>query len=239
METREFRSTLSLSKIVKALLIVQLATGIVMITLNIAGLTWFPEMGTSEEMPGTAEVLYGLVALGVAAVSILSFIATVVFFLIWLHRSYVNLAAIPGAEQPAAPGWAVGVWFVPIVNLFLPLKIVNDLYRASDPVNLGGESVISYGGAPAAHGVWWGFWIVGNILGQISFRLMIDAETAEQVSIATIIDIFSSMCAVIAAYLIFKIVGEITTRQEEIGGTLLMRDPPQPPTFAQEGSVGI
>src|SRR4051812_38912574 len=57
------------------------------------------------------------------------FIATVVTFLRWLHRA-VRLAGTIDADVGVTPGWAVGYWFVPFLNLYRPYQVVNHLAAA-------------------------------------------------------------------------------------------------------------
>jgi hypothetical protein len=41
------------------------------------------------------------------------YIFTVIFFLIWQHRSYKNLDPLRARNLEHTPGWAVGYWFIP------------------------------------------------------------------------------------------------------------------------------
>jgi hypothetical protein len=51
-----------------------------------------------------------------------------VLFLIWFHRA-ATIAARLGRPARHSPGWAVGGWFIPIGNLFLPYQSARDLFR--------------------------------------------------------------------------------------------------------------
>jgi hypothetical protein len=57
-------------------------------------------------------------------------IGCAVFFIRWLHRAYVNAGPLGGYRRYDT-GWAIGAWFVPFLNLVRPLRIVNDVWRAS------------------------------------------------------------------------------------------------------------
>jgi hypothetical protein len=53
--------------------------------------------------------------------------------LVWtrlIARAYRELDAIPSAPRRFGGGWAVGAWFVPVLNLWRPKEIVNDIWRA-------------------------------------------------------------------------------------------------------------
>ena len=54
-------------------------------------------------------------------------------FVMWFRRAYRNLGALGVRLLRFKPGWAVGAWFVPIMNLARPKSIANDIWRATDP----------------------------------------------------------------------------------------------------------
>lgn len=60
-------------------------------------------------------------------------LAAAIFFLMWLFRIFKNLAPtrIRNSENP--PGWAIGYWFIPIVNLFKPYSVMQQAWRDTDP----------------------------------------------------------------------------------------------------------
>src|SRR6185503_21227653 len=49
-------------------------------------------------------------------------IPTAIVFVVWLHRAYGNTRAWKHAPQHRV-GWAIGAFFIPIVNYFLPYQI--------------------------------------------------------------------------------------------------------------------
>jgi Domain of unknown function (DUF4328) len=59
-------------------------------------------------------------------------LATIVVWLIWQHRVTTNVWA-KGIPIATSPGWAIGWWFVPFVNLVMPAVAVQRVYRASAP----------------------------------------------------------------------------------------------------------
>src|SRR6266571_8305121 len=60
---------------------------------------------------------------------IILYVATAVVFLMWLSRSYRNLSALSSSPRAYSPGWAVGSFFVPFLNLVRPLQIVRELWH--------------------------------------------------------------------------------------------------------------
>lgn len=73
------------------------------------------------------------VALMVSVPGMAVFLAAGVMFLVWLHRARYNSERISYADPHRHKrGWTIGAWFVPIVNLWFPQQVVQDIYRGSD-----------------------------------------------------------------------------------------------------------
>jgi hypothetical protein len=80
-------------------------------------------------------------------------------WLLWQHRAHANLRALGARGLRFTPGWAVGWWFVPLANLFMPYLAVRELWRAS-VAGARHEGRTSGLLVPA----WWGTWLGGNLL---------------------------------------------------------------------------
>jgi len=96
-----------------------------------------------------------LPVLGVA--SGFGFFVAMVMFLVWFYRARVN-AESHGWPQRRSPGWAIGAWFVPVVNLWIPFQIMVDIWRAGLPEQARTNIAI-------LPGIWWTsllafFWVV-------------------------------------------------------------------------------
>jgi hypothetical protein len=61
------------------------------------------------------------------------FLVTIPFFLVWFQRTYRNLPAIGAPGRRFGTGWAIAAWFVPLLNLWRPKQIANEIYRAGTP----------------------------------------------------------------------------------------------------------
>jgi Domain of unknown function (DUF4328) len=64
--------------------------------------------------------------------SLLSLIL-VVLFSVWVYRANANARALGAQGMRFSSGWAVGWFFVPIMNLFRPYQVVREIWKASDP----------------------------------------------------------------------------------------------------------
>ncbi len=169
-----------------------------------------------EEDLNIFEILVGLSGLGQFFVYIVAAVA----FCMWFYRAHKNLKIwrIPGLKY--SPGWAVGYFFIPILNLFRPYQIAQEIWKASDPqvtIEAGPQWHDNKGSSVV--GAWWTFWIVANIVGQIAFRLnmsnIADPKGFLFVSIA------SDFLSIIAAAFAILVVLRIHARQSQKLDTII------------------
>jgi hypothetical protein len=94
-------------------------------------------------------------ALGLGAIALpslgglasLGTIAALVMFVVWFFRARIN-AEGHGWRQRWSPGWAIGGWLVPVVNLWFPFQIMVDIWQAGRPDEARANR-------PILPGLWW------------------------------------------------------------------------------------
>ncbi|MGW0659075.1 DUF4328 domain-containing protein [Streptodolium elevatio] len=65
-------------------------------------------------------------------VSTVALAVTGAVFIAWFHRARRNVMWM-GPDRPRlGPGWSVGGWFCPVVNLWFPARIAHDIWTGSD-----------------------------------------------------------------------------------------------------------
>ena len=186
-----------------------------------------------ELAPGEHMSIWLLLIGLVAIVQVLIYIATVVFFLVWLFRVYKNLTPLQAPNPEYTPGWAVGWWFIPFANLVKPFQVVREAWLQSDPdfdqnLNFLSNSI----SPPVFFGFWWGFWLLSNISGNIVGRIEPEGNAMGQAY--AIGYIISSILTIAAAALAIMVVKSITQRQEQRYQNLISLQvfaPPPPPVF--------
>ena len=94
-------------------------------------------------------------AQGVAQLVNVGAIVVWIIFLIWFHRAATN-ARDAGLRARRSPGWAVGGWFIPIGNFWLPYQSASDLFPPDHP----GRKVVNR---------WWTFWLCAQFSTPIVF----------------------------------------------------------------------
>src|SRR5687767_14778490 len=113
-----FKSAHVRANIVKILLIVgAVAAGLSLVTEALSFV--FPPLTDDQELGDNltgAAIL--LITLLLALLELIIYLLTVVFFLMWLYQAHNNVRAFdPWRRTNYSPGWAVGSFFVPFVNL--------------------------------------------------------------------------------------------------------------------------
>lgn len=148
-------------------------------------------------------------------------IAVAVVWPIWFRRLRLNAEVYAPGQHRFGSGWAAGSWFTPVVNLWFPKQIANDIWRASSPQ---GPHNVRRG---LLNG-WWVTWIVGGVtffVGLLQFgQANGEARKAGFFSLNRHIDDMTSALALImfaylvtiaAAILGLLLVRQITAMQEQ------------------------
>lgn len=142
-------------------------------------------------------------AMGFIELAIL--IITAVIFIQWFRRAYYNLHLISKGLN-FTEGWAAGAWFVPIVNLYRPYHIMKELYEHTKVMLKDSNPSIMDTLKMSKVGLWWFFWIVSNILGQVLFRMARKAETLESMLQLNNLYIIDSIIGILLALLAIRVV---------------------------------
>ena len=133
-----------------------------------------------------------------------------VIFVFWFHRAYGNLRHIRGRMSRGA-GWAIGAWFVPILNLFRPWQIAVETWEGSDPDMRDWDTRAER--VPAFIHVWWICWVLGTIGDRVYSNTSVATIAAERS--ATILLIVTLALELVSGVLAIRLVRRLTRRQEE------------------------
>ena len=150
----------------------------------------------------------------IAVVQLVMILVTGVVFLAWFRRAYRNLPALGASQLRTKPGWAIGSWFVPLLNLVRPKQMADDIWRASDPAAppqltwVWHEQPVDL----IVH-LWWGAWLIGGFLSQLFIRL--PRNTIDEIRRSAWLGLGSDVFALIAAPLALVVVHAITQREHE------------------------
>jgi hypothetical protein len=134
-------------------------------------------------------------------------VATIVVYLIWFMRVRVNAEVFNPFGHSKSRGWTGWGWFVPVVNLWFPRRIMLDIWDASGP-----------GGGRDRHGLvnaWWTLWIIGLAAGRAGLTEYRNADTAQEIQNAVGQVMFADVLDIAAAVLAILVVLRLTRMQNE------------------------
>jgi hypothetical protein len=137
-------------------------------------------------------------------------VATVIVFIWWFRRAYGNVDSL-GGRRRFRTGWAIGGWFVPVLALWRPKQIANDLWSTSDPERPA-EAVSRAGVSPLVSW-WWALFLVSNWVSGRAF-LGADDSTVHAMRTTAMLFLVSSVVDIAAVCLAVAVVLAITSRQE-------------------------
>jgi hypothetical protein len=139
-------------------------------------------------------------------------IATAVAFALWAWAAYSRLGEL-GYERRSSSAWAVAAWFVPIANLFMPKRIVNDLVDAEvSRRGVSAETVSLRRWATA----WWVAWLASLGAGFVANSMDKNVKTIDDALGASAAYLARNVVFVVAAVLAIFAVGFITHQQREL-----------------------
>ncbi|SCF60702.1 MULTISPECIES: DUF4328 domain-containing protein [unclassified Streptomyces] len=157
------------------------------------------ELDDADALYGTAGQFQGI-----------TFLVCGIVFIIWFH-SVRRVAGVLGPDRfRTGPGWAIGSWFIPLANFWLPYRIAVSMWGASTRLPADGEPYkVSFWPV----NLWWGLFVTATLFNRYVAQRYENAETLGeirnavlQVMLADTLDI-----AAVAAALYFVI--RLTTMQ--------------------------
>lgn len=143
----------------------------------------------------------------------LAAIAVGILLIIWTRRITGNLLPFQPALE-LGTGWAVGSWFVPIINYWFPLRIWNQTWRATDPA-IAPPIGWQWKGLPVppTHIIAWITPFIAAIVLALGLTLLESPEDEINVNVGNIFFI-SIMLDTVAKAVLILVVRNLTARQD-------------------------
>ena len=162
----------------------------------------------------SSQLLVETVIMGLAEA--MFYLASLVVFCIWVHQAYANLIPLGSRRVRFTPGWAVGYFFIPFVNLVRGVQVMRDVWIESQPLPAErAEDATLVRRAPLVNG-WWAMWLVMTF----SFR-------SNNYSFPD--PMMKAAIEIVAGLLFIAVVRGIARRQREQWEDLVRRQPAPAP----------
>jgi len=147
---------------------------------------------------------------------VISGITLVVTFTMFIHNASSNLEHLRIAGQKFTPGWSVGWFFVPFMNLYKPTRVVRELSTASGSTDTRNprawQNVESQEGMFISS--WWTLVIFAILFGPRGISLFVGRENIEDWAAAGRLLVWSDLFQVLPLVLTVIVVFRLQRAQE-------------------------
>jgi len=153
---------------------------------------------------------------GVAALLTLVLMVTIaVLLIIWMWRVAKNAEALGRTNPRWTAGWTIGGWFIPFANFVIPVLVMQQLWRGSDPDVPRGDPLWSSRPGSALVGWWWALYLVSTL----RFGIGGDADELKTLRTEDTVAAIGMAVTIGAAILLILVVRRLTRRQQTALGT--------------------
>lgn len=146
----------------------------------------------------------------VAIPYLIAVVGSVIIIARWIYAAARSNSesGIEGLQYSA--GWAVGWFFVPVMNLFKPYLALKEHYLARLKV----DDWPSRNAMTTFH-LWWGSWIATNLLSNRSLRISMQEDlTLDAILSVSFIDIGADIAQILSCLALIKIMTQFTRGSE-------------------------
>ncbi|TDQ05641.1 DUF4328 domain-containing protein [Labedaea rhizosphaerae] len=144
--------------------------------------------------------------------SVATTIATAVLLIVWAYQARQNAELICTMQHRRSRGWVIGAWFCPVVNLWFPPMIVEDIYRASMPSTRHDQvSSIGMPGVPLIR-FWWAPFILAGVVTYFTSR---DTNTLDGLHTEVVGFVLRGLLLVASAVPLMRIIRRVSEWQLE------------------------
>ncbi|GGY08303.1 DUF4328 domain-containing protein [Streptomyces anandii] len=155
-------------------------------------------------------------------------LVTGVVFIAWFYQARVNAEHFAQDVCTMARGWAIGAWFVPVGNLWLPYRVASEMWHASAQSTSDG-SWRTVSKAPV--NAWWALVIASVAVGRVGSAATDAATTLAGLRHAVALTALGDLLNAVAAVLAIVFVRRLTRMQQaphRFAGTTAVEPWPAP-----------
>lgn len=147
-------------------------------------------------------------------------------FVVWFRQAYANLRLVGLRQTVHEPGWAIGAWFVPVVNLWRPFRMMNELWVKSSMPNEPHATQQTWRAIPA---LWWIVFVSWRVPDGVAFVMAIPVNQAFVRA--------SQALSLVAGGLALYLIWQISRRQQQLPSSLPVAPLPEEVRSWMEGRV--
>lgn len=141
----------------------------------------------------------------------LTFFPTHIIFGMWIYRAAVNSRGFGAWGMRDTPGWSVGWYFIPIMNLFRPYQCMKEIWQVSG----NPEDWQSQSGSPVLV-TWWTIWLISSFLDNLTNFANKNDTSISALQHSTVISMISFVGGIAVTIAAIKLIRTLIQRQEAL-----------------------
>ncbi|MFO0916991.1 MAG: DUF4328 domain-containing protein [Planctomycetaceae bacterium] len=203
-----------LSQAVRIAIVVEIAVALIAMVSSLLQVQLLMRAQAGLPISETEGSLNDLREMGVSWLAVVVTIVAGVLFLRYLGRASHNAQVMGANDLSASPGWTIGYFFVPVISLWKPYQITQEIWKASAPEAGSWRSQLG----SSLVGWWWAFHLLDNFASQIVMRLNLQNAMSEIPDLArllnvTWLDFGVSLIDLVLCALAFQLIRKLQARQ--------------------------
>ncbi len=171
----------------------------------------------------TRQMIIGILQTGL-------YITSIVVFLNWFRRAYGNLHRLGLTYLKHKESMAVWTWFIPIIVLFRPVQIMNEIWNGTQEKIKVFDSTYNFKNGGLIIGLWWTLVIISNFIGRYVMKTAFKDETIEQLIegsqamlISDLLNISEALLVILIVFQLSKMETKLAREVEKSGGNIVYR----------------
>ena len=202
----DYKNAKTLNNIFKIILYVLLIIQIIYFIGEIIYINAITQVNLDYDKVEGIEIIQGLLAIPFIIISIIGYI----FGGMWIYRMNYNVRCLGATQMRFTPGWSVGWYFIPFINLWKPYQAMKEIYLKTYNLN---TKVSQINNTPGFFPFWWTCWIIGGVLTQAEFRLAWRVDSLDGFIGLGYLGIVSSIFVILNWIFFYKIFKYISSMQ--------------------------
>ncbi|MFE5814722.1 DUF4328 domain-containing protein [Streptomyces sp. NPDC056479] len=110
---------------------------------------------------------------------VIVYLPAAIVFVVWFFRMRRNTGLMAPDRFRNGPGWAIGAWLIPLVNLWMPYRVALDMWGAATPLPAEGER---YRARIWPVNLWWGLFVFSVLFNRFAGTKYKNAETLTEIN---------------------------------------------------------
>ncbi|MCL2872554.1 MAG: DUF4328 domain-containing protein [Betaproteobacteria bacterium] len=145
----------------------------------------------------------------IGMIQILLYFTSAVLIAMWIYRANQNARQLGAEDMKFTPGWSVGWYFVPILDLWKPYQAMKEIWKASANPSAWKTQPVS-----SLLPWWWFFWIVSICLARVTYQLSSKEKEIEDGIVVNVISQLSDLSNITLTIILIAIIGKIYKMQK-------------------------